>query len=87
MDDLIEAFNDYRSASYSTSDQICVEKSISRWYGLGGHWINIGIPNYVEMERNPDNGCEIQDACGGRSKVMIRLKLVKGSVDNELLAN
>ena len=38
-------------------------------------------------QRNPDNGCEIQYACDGRSKVMIRLKLVKGSVDNELLAN
>ena len=39
------------------------------------------------MERNPDNGCEIQDACGGRSKVMIRLKLVNGSVDKKMLAN
>ena len=39
------------------------------------------------MERKPDNGCEIQDACDGRSKVMIRLKLLKGSVDNKLLAN
>ena len=39
------------------------------------------------MERKPDNGCEIQDACNRRSKVMIRLKLVKGSVDNELLEN
>ena len=39
------------------------------------------------MERNSDNGCEIQDVCDGRSKVMIRLKLVKGSVDKELLAN
>ena len=39
------------------------------------------------MERNPDNRCEIQYVCDGRSKVMIRLKLVKGSVDNKLLAN
>ena len=87
MDDFIEALNGYRAAFYSPSDRICVDKSISRWYGLGGNWINIGLPNYVAMERNPDNGCEIQDACDGRSKVMIRLKLVKGSVDNELLAN
>ena len=82
VDDFIESLNDYRAASYSPSDQICVEKSISRWYGLGDHWINIGPPNYVAMERNPDNVCEIQDACDERSKVMIRLNLVKGSVDN-----
>ena len=85
VDDFIEAFNDYIAASYSSSDRIRVEKSISRWYGLGGHWINIGLPNYVAMERNPDNGCEIQDTCDGRSKIMICLKLVKGYVDNELL--
>ena len=39
------------------------------------------------MERKTDNICEIQDACDGRSKVMILLKLVKGSFDNELLEN
>ena len=26
-----------------------------RWYGVGGEWINIGIPHYVAMERKPDN--------------------------------
>ena len=87
LDDFIEAFNDYRVASYSPSDRIFVDESISRWYGLGGHWINIGLPNYVAMERKTDNICEIQDACDGRSKVMILLKLVKGSFDNELLEN
>ena len=60
VDDFIEAFNDYRAASYSPSDRICFDESISRWYGLGGRWVNIGLPNYVAMERNPDNGCEIQ---------------------------
>ena len=87
LDDFIEAFNDYRVASYSPSDRIFVDESISRWYGLGGHWINIGLPNYVAMERKADNLCDIQDVCGGRSKVMIHLKLVKGSVDKELLAD
>ena len=87
VDDLIEAFNDYRSASYSTSDRICVDKSISRWYGLGGHWIKIGLPNYVAMERNPYNGYVIQDTYNVRSKLMISLILVKVSVDNKLLEN
>ena len=49
--------------------------------------MNIGIPNYVAMGKEPETGCEIQDACNGRSKVMIHLKLVKGSVDNKLLSN
>ena len=87
MDDFIEAFNYYRVASYSPSDRIRVDESISRWYGLGGHWKNVGIPKYVAMERKPDNVCEILDPCDGRSKVMVRLNLVKGYVDKELLAN
>ena len=86
VDDYIDAFNDYRASNYSPSDRICVDESISRWYGLGGHWINVGLPNYVAMDRKPENGCEIQDACDGRSRIMIRLKLVKGALDNERMA-
>ena len=32
-----------------------------RWYGVGGEWINKGIPYYVAMERKPDNCIEVQD--------------------------
>ena len=32
---------------------------------------------YVEIDRKPENGCEIQNAACGRSGVMIRLKIVK----------
>ena len=51
---------------------------MSRWYGQGGHWINHGLPQYVAIDRKPENGCEIQNAACGRSGVMLRLKLVKG---------
>ena len=40
--------------------------------------MNKGLLLYIAIDRNPDNGCEIQDACDRRSKVMIALKLVKG---------
>ena len=56
---------------------ICVDESISRWYGHGGHWINIGLPMYIAIDRKPENGCEIQNSCCGRSGIMMRLKLVK----------
>lgn len=32
---------------------------------------------YVAIDRKPENGCEIQNACCGRSTVMLRLKIVK----------
>ena len=59
------------------SDEICVDESMSQWYGQGGHWINHGLPMYVAIDRKPENGCEIQNAACGCSGVMIRLKIVK----------
>ena len=38
------------------------------------------------MDRKSENGCEIQNACDGRSKIMIQLKLVKGAQDNDIPA-
>ena len=37
----------------------------------------MGLPQYVAIDRKPENGCEIQNSACGRSKIMIRLKLVK----------
>ena len=51
---------------------------MSRWYGQGGHWINLGLPQYVAIDRKPENGCKIQNSACGQSGVMLRLKLVKG---------
>lgn len=50
---------------------------MSRWYGLGGDWINTGLPHYVAIERKPENGCEIQDMCCGKSGIMMGLRVVK----------
>ena len=50
---------------------------MSRCYGQGGHWINHGLPMYVAIDRNHENGCEIQNAFCGRSSIMMRIKLVK----------
>ena len=30
---------------------ICVDESISRWYGQGGDWIDFGLPHYVAIVR------------------------------------
>ena len=79
VDDFVKYFNEYRADYFNPSDLICaVDESMSRWYGQGGHWINHGLPQYVAIDRKPENGCKIQNAACGRSGVMLRLKLVKG---------
>lgn len=77
VDDFVNTFNEHRAATVQPSETICVDESISRWYGKGGHWINHGLPMYVSIDRKPENGCEIQSAACGQSGIMIRLKLVK----------
>jgi Transposase IS4 len=80
VDDFVTNFNNHRASQFYPSHMICIDESMSRWYGQGGDWINHGLPFYVAIDRKPENGCEIQYACCGRSGVMMRLRLVK-SVD------
>lgn len=79
----VERFNLHRKENYSPSSLICVDESISRWYGLGGNWINIGLPHYVAIDRKPEDGCEIQNAADGYSGIMMNLKLVTSAENQE----
>ena len=76
VDGFVKRFNEYRQDYYSPSKNICVDESISICYSQGGHWINIGLPMYVAIDRKPENGCEIQNAADGRSGIMLCLRLV-----------
>ena len=69
----------HRASYFNPSEMICVDESMSCWYGQGGHWINHGLPQYVAIDRKPENGCEIQNAACGMSRVMLQVKLVKGA--------
>ncbi len=69
----------HRETFFNPSELICVEESISHWYGLGGHWIDVGLPHYVAIDRKRENGCEIQNSACGRSGIMMRLQLVTKS--------
>jgi hypothetical protein len=82
VDDFVNNFNQHRANMFSPSHLICVDESISRWYGLGGSWINKGLPMYIAIDRKPENGCEIQNSACGVSGVMLQLKIVKGAIYN-----
>ena len=41
-------------------------------------------PQYIEIDRNPENCCEIQNAADGVSGIMIQLKLFKTSFEEDL---
>ncbi len=83
VQEFVDALNQHRSTFVSPSEAICVDESPSRWYLLGGHWIEKGLPHYVAMVRKPENGCELQDAACGRSGIMLRLELVTTAEDEK----
>ena len=60
FDDFVNDFNKYRASNDVSSVLICVEDLVYNWYGLGGHWTNIGLPMYMVIDHKPVNGCEIQ---------------------------
>ena len=83
--DFIRFINEHRAQYFTPGDRICVDESMSRWYGMGGDWINEGLPMYVAIDRKPENGCEIQNACCATSGVMLRLRMVKSKKEEDRL--
>ena len=82
VQDFVDNINGHRATMFLPGWLICVDESISRWYGLGGHWINMGLPMYLSIDRKPEHGLEIQNACCSHSGIMYQLKLVKTAEAN-----
>ena len=61
MGGFIDTVNNINASIFVYNDMIFVGEIISNWYGKGGRWINLGIPIYVEIDRNPENGPEIKN--------------------------
>ena len=84
VDDHVANFNKHRACNYHTSDSICVVESMSRWYGIGGHWINAGLSQYITIYRKPENVCEIQNTDDGFSVINMQVNLVQTSSEEDL---
>ena len=60
IDDFVKNSNDHCETMFIPSSRIYVDEYISRWYGLGGNWINIGLPMYIAIERKPENRLHLE---------------------------
>ena len=83
----VDAINQHRLQHVTSSELLCVDESISRWYGLGGSWIEVGSPHYVALNRKPENGLEIQNIACGRLGIILGLKLVKSAVETTRISS
>ena len=59
VDDFICFFNYNWASHFTPLDVLVIDKSIAQWYGLGGDWINVGLPMYVDIDQKPASGCKI----------------------------
>lgn len=63
-DGFLEAINQHRRERVIPSHLLCADESISRWYSVGGSYLNVGLPFYAAIDCDPEYGCEIQNlAC------------------------
>ena len=86
VDDHIANFNKKCARKYHPSYSICVDESMSRWYGITGKLTNSGSQQYIAIGRKPENGCEIQNAADCVSGIIMPLKLGKSSSEEDLHA-
>ncbi|KNC85052.1 hypothetical protein SARC_02745 [Sphaeroforma arctica JP610] len=54
---------------------------MSRWYSIGGQWLNGVLPHYVSRDRKPESGCDIWTACCGKGHFLLKLELVQSADD------
>jgi Transposase IS4 len=77
VNDFVSAVNTHRRTMFTPSEHICVDEIyIARWYGQGGHWIDMGLPHYVAIDRKTETGCEVQNAACCRRGIMVNIRLV-----------
>lgn len=82
VDDFVKAINEHREMFVTPSELLCVDESMSRWYGLGGEWVDVGLPTYRAIDRKPENGCEIKTSSCGRSGILLRMEIVKSPTED-----
>ena len=81
INDFVEAFNDHRRRHVTPSERLCVDESMIRWYGIGGTWIDMGLPHYVSIDRKPEDGCKVQNIACGTTGIILKLEVVSTADD------
>ncbi len=72
-----DAVNSYCAERIDPSSFSCIDKSISRWYGLERCLIDVSLPYYASIARKSKSECELQTLACGNGEFMLQLQLVK----------
>lgn len=86
-EDFMRAINDHRTQNVYPSEMLCIDESFSRWYGVGGSHLGVGLPCYRDLDRKPESGREIQNIADGVTGIMLRMQLVKSEDERDDTVN
>jgi hypothetical protein len=86
VDDFVANINNYRARTFVPGGHLEANESMIRWYGVGGSFVDAGIPHYAVIERKPDNGAKIQNLADVASGIMLRIKIIKSAAEEEVIA-
>jgi len=78
--------NKYCQRTFVPSGHLKADKTVIRWYGKGGAFVDAGLPMYFALESKPDNGGEIQNLADVTSGIMLHLKVVKSANEEKGIA-
>jgi Transposase IS4 len=60
VSDFVESVNSHRAAYFSPFYLVCDDESMSRWYGQGGHWIEMDYRNTSPLIASPRTGARFR---------------------------
>ena len=75
--------NKYCTRMFVPGDHLEANETVIRLYGVGGAFIDAGLPMYLALERKPNNSGEIQNLADVASGIMLRLKIVKSAAEEK----
>ena len=86
VEDFVANYNNYRQRTFVPGGHLEADKTVVRWYGKGGAFVDAGLPMYLALECKPDNGGEIQNLADVVSGIMLHLKVVKSANEEKAIA-
>ena len=69
VDNFVDNINDYCARTFVPGSHLEADESMIRWYGVGGSYVDTGIPHYAAIECKPDNGSKIKNLADVAGKV------------------
>ncbi len=71
VSNFVTNINEYCARTFLPGDHLKANKTVIQWYGVGGAFVDAGLPIYLAFERKPDNGGKIHNLADFASGIIL----------------